>query len=300
MTEKKPLILQIQEDCLDRSIYVSQILRKAKVAATKLELEDFLKWIDDELNGYMCTAKELPLYRFLTGAPKGYNPYHGWQSIIFKNPDMAKIVSGAPINQAIGPMEEMLLHKPEGQTFIFPYDPEIKTKISSMLQYPADVHLEVSEGAIAGIVDRVRNILLDWALGLERSGVLGGEMSFDSKEKKEATTVTQHIHAEIVNVTGQVSDQASVTQIQENYRSSVNIHAVVDFANQAQGVINQLPEKIVNDADKYMSYLVEETSKKEPDHSRIRSLLTSLKTVCEGAVGNLTAQGIVGMIGNLL
>ncbi len=48
MAEQKPLILQIQEDCLNTSIPVVQILRKAKVAATKLDLTDFLKWLNDK------------------------------------------------------------------------------------------------------------------------------------------------------------------------------------------------------------------------------------------------------------
>ncbi len=301
MTEKKPLILQIQENSLDSSVPVSQILRMAKVAATKLELKDFLKWINEELDGYTCEVDELPSYRMITGTPKVFNPRRvGWDAIIFDNPDLAKLISTAPIDQAIGPMEELLFNRSKGKILVFPYSPKQKIQISSMLKFPADVHLEIPFVIIAGIVDRVRNILLDWSLELEKSGVLGEGMAFDSKDKKEATTVTQHINAEMVNVTGQVNEQASVTQIQENYRLPLDIQAVINFTEQAKEVITQLPQKIQDDAQKYTGHIIEETSKKEPDHSRIRSLLTSLKTVCEAAAGNLAAQGIMSMIGNFL
>lgn len=123
MAEQKSFILQIQEDCLDSNVPVVQILRKAKVVATKLELEDFLRWLNDELDGYTCDTEGLPAYRVLTGEPKAYNPYHGWQTILFKNPNHAMVISTAPINQSMGPMEEIILDPQKGRVFIFPYHP---------------------------------------------------------------------------------------------------------------------------------------------------------------------------------
>jgi hypothetical protein len=299
MAEQKPLILQIQEDCLNNRTPVSEILRKAKVAAIKLDLDDFLEWINDELEGYKCDADELPLYRILTGTPKAFNPYHGWQPIIFRNSDMARGLSTAPINQAIGPMEDTMSNRSKGEILVFPYSPETRTKLISSLEFPTDVHLEIPDGSMNDIIDKVRNILLNWTLELEKSGILGERMSFKKEDKAEAGTVTQNFYADNIAVTGQVRDQASVTNIQSSYRLPLDIKAVLDFTDQTKNSISQLPEKMQGSVREYTDQIVEETSKIEPDHSRIRSLLTSIKTVCEAATGNLTAHGIVSMIGNL-
>jgi len=135
VTKQTPLILQIQEDCLNSSIQVAQILLKAKVAATKLELQEFLEWINVELNGYAGSANEIPPYREITGSPKAFNPHHGWQSIIFENSDIAKIVLIATINQPISTMKDMVSNMKEVRKFIFPYAQEIKEKIAKSIGY---------------------------------------------------------------------------------------------------------------------------------------------------------------------
>ena len=132
------------------------------------------------------------------------------------------------------------------------------------------------------------------------SGFLGEGLSFNSEDKVEATAVTQNFFANNIAITGQVHDQASVTNIQESYHSFLNIQDVVDFTDQTSGVIKHLPDEIQDDVQKYNGQIVEEAKKGEPEHSRIRSLLTSLQTVCEGATGNLAAQGILSMIKNFL
>lgn len=46
-----PMVLQLQSEALNHSVPVLQLLRKAKVIASKLGLEDALVWIDRELDG---------------------------------------------------------------------------------------------------------------------------------------------------------------------------------------------------------------------------------------------------------
>jgi len=164
MISNTPLILQIQADCLDTNVFVANILRKAKVAATKLELRDFLEWIDKELNGY---TDNVPNYRQISGEPKAWNPYHGWQPILTKNGMFAEVISRAPIGQAIGPMEEEV-RKPRSPDFmlIFPYPPAAKARLIASLEVPTDIHIRLSEGSVIGIIDTVKNMILDWTLEL--------------------------------------------------------------------------------------------------------------------------------------
>jgi hypothetical protein len=71
-----PLVLQLQADALNSDVSVSDLLLKAKVVATKLDLTDFLQWIEHELNGY-TDKNEVPMYRKIRGRAQAYNTYYG-------------------------------------------------------------------------------------------------------------------------------------------------------------------------------------------------------------------------------
>lgn len=51
----------------------------------------------------------------------------------------------------------------------------------------------MSHSEIAGIIDSVRNILLEWSLKLEKDGILGDGITFSKEEKEKASTVNYHI-----------------------------------------------------------------------------------------------------------
>jgi hypothetical protein len=72
------LITEIQHDAIDSKSSVSALLRKVKLAAAKLKLDDLAAWVDQELKGY---SGDVPEYRLLHGSPYYRNPYHGWQPI---------------------------------------------------------------------------------------------------------------------------------------------------------------------------------------------------------------------------
>ncbi|MEO0541525.1 MAG: hypothetical protein AAFZ80_11770, partial [Cyanobacteria bacterium P01_A01_bin.105] len=74
------LVLELQRDALDSSISVLDILRKAYVVARKLDIEQFQKWIELELNGY--NEHSIPDYRSVKGQLRAWNPYHGWHPIV--------------------------------------------------------------------------------------------------------------------------------------------------------------------------------------------------------------------------
>ena len=50
------------------------------------------------------------------------------------------------------------------------------------------------------IVEQVRNAILDWAIGLEKAGILGDGIGFTMEEKKKAAEASPSIHIE--NFTG--------------------------------------------------------------------------------------------------
>ena len=54
-------------------------------------------------------------------------------------------------------------------------------------------------------MDRVRNLVLDWALDLEKNGILGEGMTFSDEEKKRASSQDININGNFQGIIGNVS-----------------------------------------------------------------------------------------------
>ena len=79
------LILEIQAAAIAKDVNVSNLLRKAKVAAVKLNQRDLVAWIDAEIDGYQCSFNELPEYRKTRGTLKVQNPFSGLIPVIISD-----------------------------------------------------------------------------------------------------------------------------------------------------------------------------------------------------------------------
>jgi hypothetical protein len=289
------LISKLQTDALNPNVPVSQLLRTAKVIATKLDLKDALLWIDRELGGYMdVTNKDLPPYRHLRGEPKGWNQYHGWQPIHFPGqPELARSWSQAPIGQPLAGIEEAVRNRGKGPC-IFPYPAEMKNEIVEALQ--TDVHLQLNYEDVCNIIDQVRNLVLNWSLELDKAGIVGEDMTFTAEEKREAAPVSQQFFIQNVGVLGNVSDGAQVTNQQT---ATLDLGKVQDFVTQARGAIDGLPAATRREVEPVLDAVETELKSTNPDRSKLSRLLGSMRSICEGAAGNLTAEGIVRLVGLL-
>jgi len=297
MTAVLPLILKLQAEAANPDASVTNLLRMAKIAATKLNLNDALVWIDRELEGYMhLKVEDLPPYRRLRGTPKGYNPYHGWQPIQFRNAKTAEYLSQAPIGLSLGAIEKSV-REPSGGEYAFPYPPELKTKVQNRLAYPVDVHIAIECSQLWNIVEQVRNLILNWSLELEKVGVLGEDMHFSEQEKGDAKPVTQQFIIQNVGVLGNVTDQASVTN-QQTAKTKIELDwgQVRDFLAQACAALPQLPEKAQEAIRPVLETIDGELKTETPSSPKIRAALGSLRKIGEGIAGNLTAQGIIAMV----
>ena len=84
-----------------------------------------------------------------------------------------------------------------------------------MVNFNTKFALEIGTNQIYNIIERVRNIILDWSITLEENGILGDELQFNETEKDKATT-TPTINNYINNFFGPVSE----TQIQQDTKES--------------------------------------------------------------------------------
>jgi hypothetical protein len=299
MAKIMPPVRQLQADAVNQDVPVAKLLRLAKVIATKLDQKDALQWIDRELDGYMnLKVDDMPAYRIVQGTPKAFNPYQGWRAIEFEDPEHARAFSKAPLGQPLGVIERDLQKGMKGAP-TFPYPPETKKMLMDAMNIRMDVALFLSAGQLWGVIEAVRNLVLNWSLALEKAGVLGEEMTFTDEEKKEAGAVTQQFIIQNVGVLGTVGDQAKV-QNKQIAGVALDIDEVADFARQALAALPQVPTQTRTKLDPVVNDIVSEAAKKKPDVGRLRGLLTSARGIGEGAMGNLAAAGIVQMITKLL
>jgi hypothetical protein len=189
---------------------LTQLLRETKLIAAKLYLEDVEKWVDLELNGYPAEM-DTPKYREVrTDRLLIHNPYRGWQYA----GDVRDVIA---MQQPIAEIE--MLSKEEQITFT----PRKKFAITDGLgstmgsQWPQRVTM--SSGQLKGLVEAVKNELLQWTIELEKRGIKGEDMNFDEKEKQSASHNTFNIQ-KFTGVLGNVTnsqvtlyDYSSISQL---------------------------------------------------------------------------------------
>jgi len=204
------LILELQTEAMNSSVHITDLLRKASLAARKLGVTVFYDWCRNELNGYKDND-EIPEYREVTGEIKAYNPYNGWIPVMFEDVNLAKKLRKRKIGQAIGSLIE--LQRSESHVLVIPFPPEIEQKYLHTREQHLnfDTKLHIGSNIIAGIIDSVRNTILDWALKLEEQGVLGEGVTFSKEEKHKAQSAPNINIANFQGVLGDVTD-SNITQ----------------------------------------------------------------------------------------
>lgn len=176
------LVEQLQADAMSPDVPVSTLLRKVKVAAVKLGLDDALGWVERELGGY---KSDLPDYRKGHGSTVGFNPYHGWQPVHFGDAGTADLISTVHFYEPIANYEALL---DKDGPFRLPLPNHIVSMLNETFNFEVPrVSNEVPRGLIVQVVQHVRDMVLDWALELARAGVTGEGLGFSPDERAKAT-----------------------------------------------------------------------------------------------------------------
>jgi hypothetical protein len=231
------IVLQLQELASDDGVKISEVLRKALMVATKLNLEDFRNWVILELNGYRH-HNMVPPYRLLFGNLNVKNPYHGLVRF-FLPPDVAELVQTLEVTSSCDEINSLIVSDKHNGTIWSSFPPE-KEKLLMDFQTPpafAPV-LVIPVNQFYGIIQTVRTKILDWALSLERQGIIGTGITFSEKERKLAMT---HNSITIENFQGVLGDVSGGTISQTN--------SITVSPNDLQSLANFLVEKGVEKND---------------------------------------------------
>lgn len=192
----KPLVIRFQEELTIGGKKITDQLRTAKLISAKLELAVVQDWIEHELDGYPSDLAKLPKYRLISGGQlQFYNPVHGWLNA------MAQAFSNIPV---LAPIAELEAYDKGDLLYILPPKPIPLTGFSGnsamIRSFPQRIEFSIS--AAIGIIEAVRNRLLEWSIQLEKQGILGADMSFKDEEKAIAKSQTFNIE----HMTGFIGD----------------------------------------------------------------------------------------------
>jgi hypothetical protein len=196
------IVLDLQSACLSKDTDVDDLLRRALVIARKLKLEDFRSWVIREMNGY-TDESTLPAYRRLSGEFMCKHPLRGnWMPIVWTD-GMPSFLESRPVPQPIGEIQDTVRGPRDGMLTL-PIPHEATALLMRDLDLFSPPIYVLSWTALAGILDAVRNALLEWTLKLEEDGILGEGMVFNQTEQNKAMGNTYNI-ANFTGVLGNVS-----------------------------------------------------------------------------------------------
>ena len=218
------LLNQIQDDLTSPSSNLSDILRRAKVLASKLKSSELRTWVKLESEGYE-SKEDLPDYRQmylgLLGTYKG--PYGGGINnapipLMNLPEDVKDWATKFEIYDNAATLEDMLRNGKD--SFQFYHSPELTKLIEYHIgRQPPMVLVEtfktVPRYTLTGVVDNIKNRLLDFVLELQEQGINPDEPNSTATDQDLVRgAVVNHIYGNnnTVAIGDQISQQVSVVQ----------------------------------------------------------------------------------------
>jgi len=268
------------------------------VIASKLNIEDFEEWVTLELNGYMNNLDNIPGYREITGSLQWFNQVRGWCPAIIEDPETMDIISKNKIAQSITDLEYITTSK--GEQLILKIPQSIQNELSRSFGRTTLFQLSLGKNQVQSIIDKVRNIILDWSIQLEKDGITGEGISFSKEEKREADKQNYTVN----NFYGNTSGVQIQQQTQDSTQTQINemgLEKVETFISNLQTYLTQTGLK--EDTQKAVESEIETISKelraKKPKTQVVAESMKTIRSLLEGVAGNFIAQALLTQISQL-
>jgi len=269
------------------AVSTADLLRRALVVARRLAVPELVGWINFELNGY---AGEVPDYRVISGHLFAEHPYRGAVPFMVP-PEIADVLTKMKLYESI---PELIQFAQSGQMLrrYFPADGEqlLMRMMEEGSGYSTRPFLKFSCMQLTGVIERVRSRILDWALDLEGRGIIGEGMSFTQQEKQAVQE--QHFHFD--NVSGsqiQISSNGS-TQTQANTTTGTDLDALRGLIEALGTVLDRgvMQGDTADELRAELATLKAQATSPKLKWEIIKATARSIKTVAEGAAGNILGE----------
>jgi hypothetical protein len=237
------LVDELQIDASNTSMTVANLLRKALVVAAKLELSDAPAWIRNELAGYKGDV-QVPPYRIVHGTLMAKH-FQGWLAAQLPTADFQQKVSEQFISDSVAELEAI---SGQSGTLTRGFAPEQQHILQTMFQRDTEFRCFLQGSQIAGILDEIRNRVLEWAISLEKLGVKGNGLSFSDAEKERAHGVSFQVNGNVtihnLAQTGGQTNQATGSGAHLNINSTDNSKASIKHKSGDLSVLASEFEKL--------------------------------------------------------
>lgn len=293
------LVLELQKDALNRQIAVSDLLRKAYVAARELKVSEMHQWVERELNGYKgLRGKDIPPYRHIRGQISAYNPFHGWQPILMPWDEDGSSPT-RPCAESVAELEDLLKASGGSRRLIWSLPDSVVQKLQTAIEFDLQIAFLVSPAQITGILDAVRNIVLKWSMDLEERGIRGENMQFTANERAEAAAIgslTQIIYGSNVQIQQATSQSAQLGYNAESF-SLEEIHQLLELMKAASEALSSDHDRDAIRTEIASAELQLKSPK--PNKGVIREALLSAKRIFEGAGGAALGNAIPAILAKI-
>ena len=270
------LLDEIRSDLVTESADLSNTLRKAKILASAIGLPEFREWIDFELSGYPDPEK-VPSYRRFH--PTNFGTFVGPFNSMAKNmvlpthslsDEIRDFVENVIFVDGVGALEALASNPDDPHVKKWPQEVVILTRDSIQMSgnmVLVDAHQRISDGAIIGVLDQVKNKLLDFVLGLQESNITSEDLDNRTVEPEVARGLFQ-----IINIYG-----------------DRNIVASGEHVNQRVNTVQK------GDIDSLLRVL-RELNINDDDLSELKNAVSSEPNVPDGSYGPRVREWLGGMI----
>ncbi|NLV44319.1 MAG: hypothetical protein GXY07_07445 [Candidatus Hydrogenedentes bacterium] len=291
------LVLELQADALDQNTGIPDLLRKAFSVSKKLDISQIERWLHLELNGY-SEEENVPSYRIIHGQIKVWNPYRGWQPLYCTDHNIAEKLATRRVIQSIAELNSFKNDK-KNLHMIFPE--RIKLQLMEGMEIPLEPILHISPSAVVGILDTVRNMVLEWSLQLEKEGILGEGMTFSSKEKQIANQISYHITNNIGHINQSQLQQVSPHAVQE-LSCECDIPSIIPIIHKIKETLDDIA--LGNEEHTEMLAEIEticlQSQSPRPKLGIINESVNSIRRILEGATGNVLAMTYLSQVIDIL
>ena len=268
------LLDEIRSDLVNESAGLSNILRKSKILASAIGLPAFREWVDSELTGYPERDRDkVPSYRRFRATNLGTfaGPFQsGVKNVVLPTYDLPNEIKEFAENlfffDGVGALEAQA--SADGQ---WKWPQEMVMLARNTVQMSGgmvlvDAHQPIPSYVISGILDQVKNRLLDFVIGLQESKV--------TSEDLDNRTVEPEVVRNLFHI---------------NIYGDRNIVASGEHVNQQSNAVQQ------GDVDSLLSFLREHNIG-EDDLSELRDAVSSEPNASDGGYGPRVREWLGGMI----
>ncbi len=239
----KSKYINLQNDCLNENLSLSELLRKVRFVAKKNNAQEMAELCTKELEGY-SNPDSIPKYREVLVEYKVNNPIRGW--IPIEIPDSLSEICRRRVPISIAEMERSLNN--EGTIMWMSVPAENQKQLCKWIGLPSPLEIKsfFPKNQFIRIISTVRNKISDWVVDLDEKEILDEECEFTKEEKEQNLSITNIFNAP-VNVANNVRNMT-------NSFATINNNNNFDFE-----ALKQLITKIEADLENAKSIEADKT-----------------------------------------